>query len=91
MLISGFNAYLRVYWILRKGATSGGYKNLGVRNPTLMMQRLNSWQIQDAIRTVNWKPVGGCSSWGGDWGGDRDRSWESKLRMGALPRGSTGS
>ena len=57
MLIAGFNAYLRVYWILRKGATSGGYKNLGVRNPTLMMKRLNSWQIQDAIRTVNWKPV----------------------------------
>ena len=26
MLISGFNAYLRVYWILRNGATLGGYK-----------------------------------------------------------------
>ena len=26
MLISGFNADLRVYWILRKGATSRGYK-----------------------------------------------------------------
>ena len=26
MLISGFNAYLRVHWILRNGATLGGHK-----------------------------------------------------------------
>ena len=49
-LISGFNAYLRVYWILNTGNTLGE----GVRDPTLMMKRLNSRQIQDAIHTGNW-------------------------------------
>ena len=40
----------RVYWILNTGDTLGE----GVRDPTLMMKRLNSRQIQDAIRTGNW-------------------------------------